>query len=331
MKHMKNYIVLLLIFIGAFTSAQTTNSQTSDSYLGTISLSVTTPDNPDKLNPSQTSKLQTKALAIATRNGIGGVSYSTNFVITPKLDIYDESVAEGMRNITVLTTELTLVIKQASNGLVFSTYSASIKGSGFNKDDALNNAISQINPADPKAKAFIEEGKNKILSFYNSKCNDIISEADKYSGMNNYERALAILMSVPVEATPCHDKIKDKSISVFKLYQKKQCQSQIQLAKSQIAGKQYRSALNTLAFIDPTASCFNESNILMTSAESKLTAEDKRLWEIEREKMKNKMEMEKYQIDAMKSVANSFLGMFGGGGGSGGGGSLISSILGFLF
>ena len=43
------------------------------------------------------------------------------------------------------------------------------------------------------------------------------------------------------------------------------------------------------------------------------------------------MEMEKYQIDAMRDVANSFLGMFGGGSSGGGGGSLISTILGFLF
>ena len=321
-----NFCILLTLFSFAVQA-----QEPATDYLGKISLSVTQPDNPDKLNASQISKLQTKTLSIATRNGIGGVSHSTNFVMTPKLDIYDEEVAEGMRNITVVTTELTLVIKQSNNGLVFSTYSVSIKGSGFSKDEALNNAISQINPADPKAKAFIEDGKKKILDFYNSKCGDILSEADKYNGLNNYERALAILLSVPVEATPCHEKIKDKSIATFKLYQKKQCQSQIQVAKTQIAAKQYRGALNTLSFIDPTSACFSESNTLIASAESKLTAEDKRLWEMEREKMKNKMEMEKYQIDAMRDVANSFLGMFGGGSSGGGGGSLISTILGFLF
>ncbi len=328
---MKIQLTIISLFFWAGVNAQNT-ADTQDNYLGKITLSVTRPENPDGLTASQISKLQTRALAIAARNGIGGVSYSTNFVITPKLDIYDTEVAEGMRNITVVTTELTLAIKQSNNGLVFSTYSKSIKGAGFNKEDALNNAISQINASDPKAKEFVEEGKKKILAFYNSKCSDILTEADKYAGMNNYERALAILMSVPVEATPCYNKIKDKSISIFKLYQKKQCQSQIQVAKSQIAGKQFMGALQTLSFIDPTSSCINESRSLIAATESKISAEEKRQWEMEKEKMKNNMEMERYQIDAMKSVAGSFLGMFGGGGKEGsGGGSLIGSILGFLF
>ncbi len=319
---MKNYIALSLILIVAVTSAQITNTDSPDNFLGKISLSVNISDNPANLDGAQLSKLQSKVLSIATRNGVGGVSYNSNFVMYPKLEIYNTEVAEGMRNITVVTTELNLFIKQQSNGLVFSSYNTTLKGSGFNKADAINNAISQINPSDPKAKAFIEEGKNKIISFYNSKCNDIISEADKYSGMNDYERALAILMSVPVEATPCYDKIKDKSIKVFKLYQSKRCESLLQAAKAQSAGKQYMKAFNILAMIDPNSSCYGEAKALINTTETKLDAYTKTQWDHQREIMKDKMEIEKMQIQAMRDVTVAYFNRTP---------LLYGSIFGFLF
>ncbi len=317
-------VLLYILLVPFIVAAQPTDT---NDFLGKISLSVMMDEQSEALAATQKSKIESKIISLVSRYGVSGKGHS-NFVINPRFEIYNEQKVEGMQNLIVLTVELNLFIKQSKANIIYATYNKQLQGTGYNRNEAIVNAISQISANDPAVKTFIEEGKQKIIAFYNSKCNDIIMEADKYAGMNNYEHALAILMSIPVEATPCHDKIKDKSIATFKLYQKKQCQSQIQLAKSQIAGKQYHSALNTLAFIDPTAACFNESNTLIASAESKLTAEDKRLWDMEREKMKNKIEMEKYQIDAMKGVANSFLGSFGGGGG---GGSLIGSILGFLF
>lgn len=315
-------LISLFLLVSNFIFAQTTVTEFDDSYLGKISLSVLVNDNPDGMTQSQIMKLQSKALAVATNNGVGGVSHAANFILAPTIMIYDTEVAELTRNITVVSAELNLRIKQSSNGLVFSAYSVKIKGSGSNKEDALNNVISQINPNDPEVKQFVEEGKRKIIQFYNSKCSDIILEAEKYSSINEYERALAILANIPVEATPCYEKIKDKSIQIFKLYKNKQCQSLIQLAKSQIAGNKFLAGLNTLAVVDPTSSCFNEAKVLQKTTESKIDEVEKKEWDFKKEQAKNQLELQKVQIAAIRDVTVAYFNKKP---------SMVDSILGFLF
>lgn len=310
---------ILLLFILFFADAQSTG------YLGKINLSVVKDEQTERLYPTQITKLESKIISAVSRYGISGQGYSSNFVITPRLEVYDEQLVEGMKNLYVITLELNLFIKQAKANIVYSTYNKQLKGTGASKNEAITNAISQLNANDPSFKVFIEEGQKKILAFYNSKCNDIILEADKYAGMNDYTRALAILMSVPTEATPCYEKIKNKSISIFKLYQKKECQAQLQIAKAQIAGQQYMLGLQTLTFIDPTSSCYTEAKTLMASVDSKITAEQKRQWEMQKEKMKNEMEMEKYEIDAIKGVVETVVG------GLVSGANIWETMLGFLF
>lgn len=309
--------------------AQTTGS---NDFLGKISLSVMMDEQTEALFPTQKTKIESKIISLVSRYGVSGNGPS-NFVINPRLEIYDEKVAEGMRNITVVTLELNLFIKQAKANIIYATYNKQLKGSGFNKSEAITNAISQINANDPSVKAFIEEGKEKIIAFYNSKCNDIIMEADKYAGTNDYQRALAILMCVPVEATPCYEKIKNKSIELFKKYQSKQCKQVMQQAKAFEAANQYTSVLNMLSQIDPTSGCYSESQAAIKSVESKLDADIKRQWDLEKEKMKNQVELEKMQMQLIANTVTSVFGVFGGGGSGsgGGGGSIWGSILNFLF
>jgi len=213
---------------------------------------------------------------------------------------------EGMQNMTVLDIEINLFIKQKSNNAVFSSYNKTFRGTGNSKDQAINNALSQIKSDDKEAKTFIEDGKNKIIQFYNSKCSDIIMEADRHAGMNNYEMALAILTSVPTEATPCYEKIRDKSINIYKLYLQKQCQSVMLIAQSQIAGKQSTAGLRTLSTINTTSNCYKEAQASIKSVEGKIDGEELRRWEQEKERLKINAEVEKAQWGAITNVATSF-------------------------
>jgi len=297
--------LLKLFLLSCIHSVYSQESATND-YLGKISLYVVQIENSERLKEAQRSKLESKVMSIATKNGVAGTGFGGSFLLYPKFEIYNENVVEGMQNMTVLDIELNLFIKQKSNNAVFSSYNKTFRGTGNSKDQAINNAISQINPNDASAKAFIEEGKNKIIQFYNSKCNDIILEADRYAGMNDFRMALAILTSVPIEATPCYEKIRDKSIRVYKLYLQKQCQSVMLLAKSQIAGNQYSAGLRTLATIDPTSNCYKEAQATIQATEGKIDADELKRWEQEKERLKITAEAEKAQWNAVTSVATSF-------------------------
>ena len=83
------------------------------SEVGKIALSVILPENVDGLDISQLSKMESKITQIVTSTGLASSGYNNNFVIYPIFAIYETNVIEGgMQNITVVTCDLSIFIKQ---------------------------------------------------------------------------------------------------------------------------------------------------------------------------------------------------------------------------
>jgi hypothetical protein len=292
----------LFIFFTFLNVTFTTLAQTA-SDVGKIALSVIMPENVDGLDASQLSKLETKITQIVSSSGLAASGYNNNFVIYPKFAIYETNVVEGgMQNITVTTCELSLFIKQVDNNILFSSISRQVKGSGNNKQTSITNAISKIPTNDAQFKTFIETGKGKIIQYYESKCQDIITKSESLVKMQNYEEALGLLQTVPEEVS-CYSKVQEKSIEAYKAYQNQKCAKQIQEAKTTLAANNYNAALEILSQIDPSATCFNESQTLMKNAESKIDAEEKKQWDLKMKVYGDNVALEKQRINAVKDIA----------------------------
>jgi hypothetical protein len=293
----KLFIFFTFLNVTFITLAQTASD------IGKIALSVIMPENVDGLDASQLSKLETKITQIVSSTGLAASGYNNNFVIYPKFAIYETNVVEGgMQNITVTTCELSLFIKQVDNNILFSSISRQVKGSGNNKQTSITNAISKIPTNDAQFKTFIETGKGKIVQYYESKCQDIIAKAESLVKMQNSEEALGLLQTVPEEVS-CYSKVQEKSIEVYKAYQNQKCAKQIQEAKTTIAANNYKAALEILSQIDPSATCFNESQSLMKNAESKIDVEEKKQWDLKMKVYDDKVALEKQRINAVKDIA----------------------------
>lgn len=292
----------LFIFFTFLNVTFTTLAQTT-SDVGKIALSVIMPENVDGLDASQLSKLETKITQIVSSSGLAASGYNNNFVIYPKFAIYETNVVEGgMQNITVTTCELSLFIKQVDNNILFSSISKQVKGSGNNKQTSITNAISKVPTNDAQFKTFIETGKTKIVQYYESKCQDIITKSESLVKMQNYEEALGLLQTVPEEVS-CYSKVQEKSIEAYKAYQNQKCAKQIQEAKTTLAANNYNAALEILSQIDPSATCFNESQTLMKNAESKIDAEEKKQWDLKMKVYGDNVALEKQRINAVKDIA----------------------------
>ena len=294
---MKKFIIIAMLSTISSTIAQ------SSSDIGKIALSVIMPENVDGLDVSQLSKMETKITQIVSSTGLAASGYNNNFVIYPKFAIYDSSVVEGgMQNITVVTCELSLFIKQVDNNIIFATISKSLKGSGKNKNTAITNAISKIPTNDQQFKLFVVTGKDKIIAYYESKCQDIITKSESLVKMQDYEQALGLLMTVPEEVS-CYSKVQEKSIEAYKTYQNQKCKVQIQEAKTQLASNNYNYALQILSQIDPSTSCFKESQTLVTTLATKVDAEEKKQWDLKMKIYNDNVELEKNRINAVKDIA----------------------------
>jgi hypothetical protein len=295
---MKN--ILSLIF--ALLIAASSFSQT-DNGVGKIALSIIMPDNVEGLSISNLSKLETKITQILTAKGLAATGYNNNFVIYPKFAIYETSIVEsGMQDITISNCELSLFIKQVDNNVIFATISKPLKGNGKDKQISITNAISKININDIEFQSFIDNGKAKIVAYYESKCSDIIAKSESLVKKQDYEQALGLLMTVPEEVS-CYSKVQEKSIEAYKAYQSQKCIEQLQQAKTLLASNSYNEALNTLSYIDPSTPCFKESQTLMNDAASKVDVEEKKQWDFKMKKYNDNVALEKERINAVKDIA----------------------------
>ena len=295
---MKHILLILFTVLNIAPSF----SQT-DNGVGKIALSIVMPDNVEGLSVSNLSKLETKITQILTATGLAATGYNNNFVIYPKFAVYETSIVEsGMQDITISNCELSLFIKQVDNNVIFATVSKPLKGNGKDKQISITNAISKINIKDPEFQSFIDNGKTKIVAYYESKCGDIIAKSESLVKMQDFEQALGLLMTVPEEVS-CYNKVQEKSIEAYKAYQNQKCIVQLQEAKTQLAANNYNSALRILSQIDPSTPCFKESQILVEKAATKVDQEEKKQWEFQMKVYNDNVSLQKQRINAIKDIA----------------------------
>ncbi|MDR2653185.1 MAG: hypothetical protein LBC68_12900 [Prevotellaceae bacterium] len=295
---------ICLIIFCLVNSISLYSQDTND--LGKILLNVYTPDNIPDLSTSETAKLDTKIKQILTCNDIG-YSFSLNsFVIYPVFEIYDvKQVEGGMKNLVIVTADITLFVKQIVNDNVISSISTTLKGSGLSKKEAITNLLSNINTKDTKYKDFINESKNRILQLYANYCPVFISKSEELRSKQQYADALYLLATVP-EELPCYTEIKKKMLDIYKLYQDIECKQQIQKAKSHIAIFQYVEAADILANIDPYSQCHKDAETLISQLKDKLELKEKQALDITLEGYRSSVDLEKRRIDAVKEVAKSY-------------------------
>ena len=144
-----------------------------------ISLTIAKAAQKEEL-PSQVQEILGNRLAAAVV-GQGSVANSnfTPFFITAKTNTLYKETLSGPPVSTALTVQLTLYIGDAVGQKVFSTLTVDAKGVGTNINRAYINAFRAINGNNVKIQEFIREGKEKIISWYNSNYMQILVKAQK--------------------------------------------------------------------------------------------------------------------------------------------------------
>jgi len=259
-------IIVSLMLLGCLNlSAQTSED------IGKIALSVRSVENIDRLDAGQLSKLQSKITQIVTRSGLAASGYNQNFIIYPKFAVYDVDIAEtGLKNIYITTTELSLYIKQVNSGVLYASVSKTLKGSGDNERKAITNAISKISASDKVFQQFILEGKEKIIAYYETKCNDLIKEADMLKSMDKFDQAIGLLLSIPAEATGCYTKAQDMSVEIYLTKKEKECGEHFKKAKLAMEQQKFSQSLYMISQMDPSTTCYTEAEGLISKYKENL-------------------------------------------------------------
>lgn len=296
---LKYITIIFALVINNVVSAQSQNKSQ-------LTFSLIMPDEVEGINQNALVKLENKIIQSATKYGICGKGLHSDFIIYPVLTFDNSALSSGMQEMVVVDIDFTLHIKNINDNKIFSSYSKTLTGASKTKNSAIKNAFNEIRISDKYIQEFYELAENKIYKYYKANCENIIAKADVLAKMQKFEEAFGVLMSIPAEVNDCYEKIKKKSITIYKAYLNKECKSIMINSKSEKAKSYYFSALNLAAQIDPSSSCYKEAQGMIKDIENIINAEEKKQWELQLKKYSDEIELEKIRINAVKEMAKSY-------------------------
>lgn len=226
--------------------------------------------------------LKRKLSSITMKNGVGGESISPRFIITSKIDVLSKDITPTAPPMTALTLGVTILVGDAIQGTKFGSEYVEVKGVGTNKTKAYLSSIKRLNVNKKEFKDLIENSKKKIIDYYNTNCEFILTDAKTLVSTKEYDEAIFKLASVPSVSKKCYMK---SSAMIANVYTKKinfDCKSKLNEAKAVwnagLNRESAESASDILSEIDPESSCYNAVKKQYAIMAARVKLVDKREW-----------------------------------------------------
>jgi len=204
----------------------------------------------------------------------------------------------------------------------------SATGVGDNLNTSFIEAIKAINIKDNKFKNLINDGKNKIIDYYNSNCDIFLIKAESLAKQGKYDEAIYELNSIPPACINCYLKCQEKLILYFQQKIDTECSEKLNQSQSVWASSQNSSAAQKasqiLITIHPLSNCKQEVANLFNTMRTKIEADERAAWEFKvkqyedevrreeellryaREDAAREFELRKARTEAFKQVAMEF-------------------------
>ena len=302
---MKKLSFLIVGFISLSFAVQSQSSLGKTDDLGRIAIAAVVPDEAGIPGGAQRN-LQNRLMQVASLNGLGATANAAQFVMVPMVSIISKDVTPTAPPKVSVRMDVTLYIVDMLSQNIYSQTSIEVRGIGNTDERAYTQALNGINPRHGQFRGFIEKGKEKIIEYYNSKCDVIISSAQALAGQKKYDEALHTLMSVPDVSRECYDKSMKISMDVYQEYADQQCNESLSAAKSAWAGKDLSGVEKHLAKITPDMGCYEEAQRLVSTVTAAVEAEGGTAWNFKMKKYDDSIDIQKMKIEAGRDVAKTW-------------------------
>jgi len=253
------FLTTVLISLCYYVDAQ--NNATNTSENGRIGLAIHLLQQVDKISEATSNMLVNKMNQIVTQHGFARDTYFDRFIFTANIVPLTKDYLSTAPPMTAYTLEITFYIGDGSMGTLFSSKSITVKGVGTNETKAYIEAIKTINPSNPVFESLLEEGKSKIVNYYNLKCDAILKQAHMMAQTNRLEEAICLLSGIPDVCMDCYEKCMKAVEPIYQQYIDRDCQMKLAEATHIWNANQTVAAANAagklLSTIEPRAACFN--------------------------------------------------------------------------
>ena len=284
------------IFVAALMSATMMAAETE--YLP---ISVCAVDNQEGFPGGAKALIENKLTQLLTKNGIAGLNYLGQFVLTVTTTPLDKDVIAGPPMKIAEKMELNLYIVDTQAQTIFSSTSVTVRGLGETETKCYLNAISHMPMQSPQLAKFIEEGKNKIIEYYDHEGEQLIKKAQFLAQQKKYDEALYWVSLIPQQSKH-YDAALAAGQDIYQKYLNNECNINLAYARQAWAAEQNSSgayaAGEYLANILPDAACYDEAMELDREIKGKVLDD----WKFEMKKYQDGVDLESQRIDAMRQV-----------------------------
>ena len=295
-------VISLIVLINFFNMTFAQNDLGKSDDAARIVLNTYIPDQIEGLTPSAKNILENKISQIVTKAGMGGSSVDPRFIITANVTVLTKDIT----SMHAYTLEVTLYIGDGIEGTKFASTSITLKGVGVTETKAYIAALKNIKVDDPKYQAFIDQGKKKIIEYYNANCDLILKEAQTLSEKGEYDAAIAKLVGIPSVSKSCYDKAMSAVGPIFQKQIDQKCAELIAKAKGVWSASQdangAQQATAILGEINPQSKCVKDADGLYAELKKRVKELDQREWNMQVKQQQDAVDIEKARIKAARDV-----------------------------
>lgn len=304
MKH----LLYLLLFLPILGMSQ--NNLGSANDMDRIAIDVLVPPQVEDIPDQAQAMLENKLMEVAVKNGLGGSGPSPRFVLTAKMVVVTKDITPTVPPMEAYTFTIYLYIVDAVDQIVVSTTSFTSKGAGSNKNKAYITGLRTINMNNSELERFMKTGKQKIIEYYNSRCDFVIAKAKALQSQNQFQAAIATLSGIPEVCKDCYMKSLEQIAPIYKDYIDHDCQVFMNMAQSIWASNPTSAgaadAGAVLSLIDPDSKCYSETTGLISKMEQKVQKDEIRDWKFMERVWGDNVALEKLRIKAYRDIGVAF-------------------------
>ncbi len=300
-----NKILIFLILIIPFWSFAQNDLGSSNDY-DRITLDVFIPDQVESIPAHARSLIVNKLTQAVSQKGMGGAGVSPRFLLTANMELLTKDITPTVPPMEAYTFEVYLYVVDFVDQNIVASTSFTTKGAGSNSNRAYTNALRTLNLRNSNVDRFLDDGKRKIIEYYNSRCDFVIARAKSLATQNQFAAALNTLSSIPEVCKDCYMQALDEIGPIYQDFIDHDCQVMTNVASAVFAAEPTSNgamkAGAVLSQIDPDSKCYGESQRLIGNMAKKVLQDENRDWSFMEKVYEDGVMLESLRIRAFRDV-----------------------------
>jgi len=302
---MKNILTFILLLNAlSYSISQSSNNNTKDA--ARIAIAPYVSDQIANFPNEAKNLLNNKLNQIVTNQGMSGSANNERFIITANISITNKDITHTAPPQHSYTLDVTFYIGDGFSGKIYSTVTKTYLGIAPSETKAYIEALKQIKSGDKSFVDFVQQGKDRILDYYNSQCDFILKSSQTAASQNNYEDAIYQLTQVPEVCKECYDKCMNAVGPLVQKQLDRDCASKLTQANTLWSANRDVYTANQvseiLSTIDPQANCFKDVKLLSAKIEARVKELDNREWKLALKIQQDDVDIQKANIKAARDI-----------------------------